>query len=280
MKAITSEDKVSGDIDLWVLGCATNAQQSYRFDYLNNCFSNLPYDISISMSSLTQTVSAQFAHGWPSPGRGSIASAGFGSLPQRRLSRDFMTEFNLSASPSLRQLHDLNVELDHQCLLLAADGSQAELSNATSDVDLVVELAVFLSGTLSHAGHPGTHHFHLAQLRALMSSLALLHHYRVHSLSSELWDRLQRENLASLFSTITCQITRRSTLSERIRHAPNAYLVQLACQYVSFIRRGNSTLPAIIGPIVQIFFASVSVVRRLHPRQITADLIGIGWWPV
>ena len=195
--------------------------------------------------------------GYPLLLQKATTSSSFGTVSRRRLSRDLLASFNVSASPTLHQLHELHVELNHQCLQQAVATEAGSLQKVTADVNSVVDIAIALSGTLSHARYPGTFLFQEIQLRALISSLALLHYHGVETLHPELWDKLNRTNISELQRRIAFQ--KRATLSEEVRHAPNVYLVQLASQYLSFIRRGDSNIPAVVGPIVKILFGSVSV---------------------
>ena len=155
----------------------------------------------------------------------------------------------------------MQIDLDYQCLQIAADTDLRPTSRAKWNVNSVVAIAVFLSSPLSLARFPGTFLFQEAQLRALVSCLALLHYHAVEALYPAHLDEL-RTNIARFFQQISFQAP--STLQETIRYAPNVYLIQLVSQYLSFIRRGDSVLPSVVGPIVQIFFASVSLVSHRH----------------
>lgn len=138
----------------------------------------------------------------------------------------------------------------------------------------MVELAVFLSGSLSTCGHQGRSLFQEVQLRALISSLAVLQHNGVHTLNSDVYDQLRLKNISARFQKIAFQLQRSSTLADRIRFAPNVYLVQLASQYVSFINRGDSPWPSIFGPTVDIFFSALSIGggQYNHIREIIGGL--------
>jgi len=120
-------------------------------------------------------------------------------------------------------------------------------------------MAVFLSSLLSLVKYPGTFLFQEVQLRTLVSCLALLHYHEVEALYPVQWDKL-RANTSSFFGQVTFQQKATSTLRQAIRYAPNVYLVQLVSQYLSFIRRGDSKLPSVVGPIVKIFFGCIALV--------------------
>ena len=178
--------------------------------------------------------------------------------PQRQLS---LASFNVNAVPTIRELSELQIELDYQCLQSAADTNLRQTRFAKSDVNSVVGIAIFLSGPLSLARFPGTFLFQEIQLRTLVSCLALLHYHAVEALYPAQWDKL-RLNVASFFEQISFQprSPSKSKLAEAIRYAPNVYLIQLVSQYLSFIRRGDAVLPSVVGPIVKIFFASFALV--------------------
>ena len=178
--------------------------------------------------------------------------------PQRQLS---LASFNVNTVPTIRELSELQIELDYQCLQSAADTNIRQTRFAKSDVNSVVGIAIFLSGPLSLARFPGTFLFQEIQLRTLISCLALLHYHAVEALYPAQWDKL-RLNVASFFEQISFQprSPSKSKLAEAIRYAPNVYLIQLVSQYLSFIRRGDAVLPSVVGPIVKIFFASFALV--------------------
>lgn len=232
---------------------------------------------AMSLSLFTQLRSAQVSNNYLSPRRSSSSSS-LGCIPQRQISRDSLASFNVNSFPTIPELYKLQIELDYQCLQIAAATDLRPSQYAKSDVNSVVAIAVFLSGPLSLARFPGTFLFQEAQLRALVSCLALLHYHAVEALYPAQWDKL-RTNIASFFQQISYQVPSpsKSTLPETIRYAPNIYLIQLVSQYLSFIRRGDSVLPSVVGPIVKIFFASVSLVSYpSYRRSLGRDLINSG----
>ena len=207
----------------------------------------------------TEMTSAQAFEGYRSPLRGSIASPSLEGVPSRQLSHEFVTSLTTNRTISVRQLYDLRLELDHQCLRLAASISLNPQEDATSDVNSVKELAVFLSGALNECGYPGRSLFETIQLRALVSSLALLHHRGVTTLAPETWDKLKID-ISARFQSIAFQTQSNLTIAQRIRYAPNIYLIQLVSQYLSYIRRGDSNVPSIVAPAIKIVFAGIAVV--------------------
>ena len=195
----------------------------------------------------------------------SSGSVSLGHIPQRRLSRDTLASFNVNSIPTIHELHELQIELDYQCLQIAAETNLRPTRHELSDVNTVVSIAKFLSGPLSQARYPGTFLFQEVQLRALVSCLALLHYHAVEALYPAVCDEL-RTNIAKFFQQISFQVpTAESTIPNLMRYSQNFYLIRLVSQYFSFIRRGDSVLPSVVGPIVKIFFASVAVVG--HPFQ-------------
>jgi hypothetical protein len=214
------------------------------------------------MSTYTEMVSAQVSKGCRSLLRGSIAGSTLGAMSPRRLPQDLVVSFTTNKSTSSSRLHELRLELDYQCLQIGAGIDLDAQEDPTLDVNSVKELAVSLSGALNQCGYPGRSLFETLQLRALISSLALLHSLGVTTLARETWDKLKAENIPARFGTITFQSGSISTLAEKVRYTPNEYLIQLASQYLSFFHRGDSNLPSIIGPAIRLVFAGIAVVCR------------------
>lgn len=192
--------------------------------------------------------------------RGSIGSSTAEAVSLHPSLRETLASFNLPATTTARQLYLLQLELDHECLRHATGNAVNPVQDSTSEVESVVGLALFLSGPLSQCGYSGTSIFQEAQLRALISSLALLQHSGVHTLDPDVYDKLRLKNISARFQKIAFRLKSSSTLADRIRYAPNVYLVQLASQYVSFINRGDSPWPSIFGPTVDIFYSALSLV--------------------
>lgn len=186
-------------------------------------------------------------------------------MSPRRVSIKSLETFNIGPIQTPRDLYDLQVELDHQCLQLVVttDAITNAQVGTTEDLDLAracdQAFAERLSSSLNQSGHSGRYVFQEVQLRALVASLALLHHSGVHTMKPESWDKL-KANISAWFNDITFQIRGESSLADKTRHTSNIYLVQLAWQYLSFIQRGDSKLPSVVGPAVKILFASISVV--------------------
>ena len=190
--------------------------------------------------------------------RQNSASSSFGPISSSRRSSDLLNPASIRDGPTPGSLYRLQVDLDHQCLRNAVGAADPSTGVPVVDVDRVVETAISLSSSLSHARHPGTFHFQEIQLRALTASLALLHYHGVESLAEAKWDELKRTNISGLFKRVAFQ--KPSTLAEEIRYSSNVYVLQLASQYMSFIDRGESRLPSIVGPVANVLFATVAVV--------------------
>ena len=190
--------------------------------------------------------------------RASVGNSTAKAASQHSSLRDTLKSLGLTASTTEQQLYGLLSELDHECL------RHATKQDSTLDADTVANLAMFLSGSLSQCGSPRTFGFMEIQLRALVSSLALLQRKEVGSLDPGFYDRLRLENISAIFQKIAFQPQRSSTLADKIRHAPNVYLIQLASEYTSFIKRGDSPWPSVFEPLTRIFFAGLSLVSMVR----------------
>ncbi len=183
----------------------------------------------------------------------------FKVIRPRRLSEMQIASFDIPTSPSPCELYALQVELDHQSLQRVA-GVDSE-HDVGSEANSALAAALILSGPLNECRHSGRFEFQQIQFRALIASLALLHHSRVAALDQAPWERL-KDDLAARFQPIPYQISSRTTLAEKMLYTPSIYLIQLASLYMSFIRRGEAVVPLIAGPLVKIFFASISLVSQ------------------
>lgn len=211
------------------------------------------------ISTHTSLLSAQMQshHQLPGEIRENVPD-GFRFVQRRRFS------FDLPISPSITELSNLQVELDHQSLQHAA-GVKLE-HDVTSEANLAKTAALKLSEPLNECTHTGRSRFQQAQFRALIASLALLHHSGVAALDRAPWDKLKGA-LNARFGSIAYQSRADTTLSDIMVHTTNLYLIQLASQYMSFIRRGDSVVPSIAGPAIQIFFATLAIVSPSFLRD-------------
>ena len=189
--------------------------------------------------------------------RGRVGSSTAEAASQHSSLRNILASLGLPASITIHQLCDVLSELDHENL------RHATSQNSTSDADTVAKLAVFLSGSLTQCGYPDTFVFLEIQLRALVSSLALLQRKEVSSLDPDFYDQLRLTNVSATWSKVAFQLQRSSTLADKIRGAPNTYLVQLASQYASLIKRGDSPWPSVFRPLADIFFSVLPLVSTI-----------------
>ena len=201
-----------------------------------------------------------------SAAQSSSIGSGLGDVAPRPFSHGLLASSTVTTSPTPRELYDLQIELDFQCLQFASQTDIRSAHHAAADVNSIVEIAIYLSGPLCVARYPGTFLYQELQLRALVSCLALLHYHGVEALYPEQWDKLKNTHISR---EGPFQLQSGSTLWDKIRHAPNVYLGQLASQYLSFIGRGNSNLPEIVGPITRILWGSIAVVSRTYlPKSV------------
>ena len=182
---------------------------------------------------------------------------GFRFVQWRRFS------FDLPTSPTRRELYDLQVELDHQCLQHVA-GVESE-HDVISEANWAKAAALRLSEPLNEVRHPRSSEFYQIQFRALIASLALLNHIGVAALDQSPWNRLN-DALTAQFGSIAYQTNPDTTLSENMVHTTNLYLIQLASKYMSFIPRGGSVVPLIAGPAITIVFATLAIVSQSAPH--------------
>ena len=204
-------------------------------------------------STYKSLLSAQMESHHPLPGavRDNMPD-GFKFVQWRRFS------FELTSSPTSRELYDLQVELDHQCLQHAA-GIESE-HDVISEANWAKAAALKLSEPLNEVQHPGSSKFYEIQFRALIASLALLNHIGVVALDQSPYNKL-KDALTARYQTKP-----HTTLSDKMGHTTNYYLIQLASQYMSFIPRGDSVVPLIAGPVIKIGFASLAIVSQPAPH--------------
>ena len=220
---------------------------------------------------LTQSRSASVSDDFPLAQTNS-ESSGTEALSPRRFSQDLLSLFNVTLGPTPHEIRQLQTELDHECLQLARS-SDGSIHHESLDVSAVIDLTILLSSPFCPAKYPGTFLYQEVQLRALVSGLALLHYHRVKSLHLEQFDRLKNA-LSNFSKVIAVQLKSDSTLTERIRHVASMYLVQLASQYLSFISRGDSKLPSIIGPVLRILLGvAAGVSKSCFPKPMALTFL-------
>ena len=193
--------------------------------------------------------------------RGDTASSTIRTTSSRTSPETAIDSLNLTKCPNSQQLYAIQEAFDQQSLQRALGISSTTRSDEIQDDDVRAS-AERLSSCLTQTGSPERAVYREVQLRALVSSLALLHHRKVHTLDNSAWNRLNA-NIKERFHDITWQIKNASIDTDRIRHTTCVYLVQLASQYLSFIQCGDAKVPFVVGPVVKILFASLSLVRPI-----------------
>ena len=174
--------------------------------------------------------------------------------------RSSLGSFDVPTVPTIRDLYDLQVAIEYECLRQLS-GVDLTHPQQHSDVNLLIQLAMKISTPICQSGHVDTALMCGVQLHSLIAVFSLLHYKGLHSLDPSLWDQLSR-NIQAYFEKITFHpdTEKNRSLSDRLRHAPNAYLIQLTALYVSFWRRGDSFLASIVTPAFNILFAIASLV--------------------
>lgn len=163
------------------------------------------------------------------------------------------------ASPTIVELSDFRKCIEQQCLLRCIDPK----ANATVSTSTIVQTTLYLSGSLLQWSDSQSGQFRDIQLRALVAALALLHHSGLTELTAEPHDQL-RSNIAARFNDIIDgRRASRSTLEDRMRKADALYLIRLAAQYFSLIKRAQPISDAAPIPILGLVFAGASIVRCL-----------------
>ncbi len=174
--------------------------------------------------------------------------------------RDRFLQLDASGSPSLVELLDLQKAIDDECWRRSQDiGPVTQRHNESSDT--VLRLAMYLSKSLLQCGDPTSGIFRETQLRALVATLALLHHSEVTTLNSGPYDTLRR-NISARFSEIVdARKESQQTFAGRLSRTTTLYLIRLASQYFSLFERSQPLADALPIPILGLIFAGVSIVR-------------------
>lgn len=161
------------------------------------------------------------------------------------------------------ELRDLRITLDKECLYRSR-GIEAVPGRNAIPVEDVTKLALYLSGPLVQTIHPGSTLFRELQLKALISSLALLYYNEVFQLHSDSWNKLHN-NLAKRFNDIVDQHSGHTDPNadpnlDRIRHFSSLYLIRLASMWAQQFGRSEPLLRSHISPVIQLIFAGYSIV--------------------
>ena len=174
---------------------------------------------------------------------------------------DKLERFSIS-SPTIAELSDLQKSIEQECLLRCIDPR----ANTTVSTGTIIQTTLYLSGSLLQWSDPQSGRFRDIQLRALVAAIALLHHIGLTELTAEPHEQL-RLNIAARFNDIIDgRRASRSTLEDRMRKADALYLIRLAAQYFSLIKRAQPISDAAPVPILGLVFAGASIVRCLLIR--------------
>ncbi|KAL8984109.1 MAG: hypothetical protein Q9205_001847 [Flavoplaca limonia] len=167
---------------------------------------------------------------------------------------DKLERFSI-ASPTIGELSDLQNSIEQECLLRCIDPK----ANTTVSTGTIIQTTLYLSGSLLQWSDPQSGRFRDIQLRALVAAIALLHHSGLTELTAEPHEQL-RLNIAARFNDIIDgRRASRSTLEDRMRKADALYLIRLAAQYFSLIKRAQPISDAAPVPILGLVFAGASI---------------------
>ncbi|KAL8767351.1 MAG: hypothetical protein Q9209_006114 [Squamulea sp. 1 TL-2023] len=176
------------------------------------------------------------------------------SPPERSLA-DRLERFSI-ASPTTQELSEFHRAIDRECLLRSLNPSAGQ----TVSTGTLIQITLYLSSPLLQWSDSQSGRFRDIQLRALVAALALLHHSGLTELTADPYDQL-RMNIAGRFNDIIDG--RRASqiiLEDRIRKADALYLIRLAAQYFSLIKRAQPLSDAVPIPIIGLVLAGASIV--------------------
>ncbi|KAI4253009.1 MAG: hypothetical protein L6R42_007739 [Xanthoria sp. 1 TBL-2021] len=167
---------------------------------------------------------------------------------------DRLERFNIT-SPTNQELSDFRKSLDEVCLLRSLHPD----ANPTVSTGTIVQITLYLSGQLLQWSDAQSGRFRDLQLRALVAAFALLHHSGLTELTAEPHDQL-RSNIAARFNDIIDgRRASQTSLEDRMRKAEALYLIRLAAQYFSLIKRAQPLSDAVPIPIIGLVLAGASI---------------------
>ncbi|KAL8994326.1 MAG: hypothetical protein Q9169_005674 [Polycauliona sp. 2 TL-2023] len=167
---------------------------------------------------------------------------------------DRLERFNI-ASPTTSELSDFLRLIEQECLLRSIKPN----ARVTVSTGTIVQTALYLSGSLLQWSDPQSGRFRDLQLRALVAAFALLHHSGLTELTAEPYEEL-RLNIAARFNDIIDgRRASQMSLEDRMRKADALYLIRLAAQYFSLIKRAQPLSDAAPVPILGLVLAGASV---------------------
>lgn len=172
--------------------------------------------------------------------------------------RSLFSQFPNPGSPTPQQLHQLQALLDNKCLR-QSNRDVSSLQHAEDTPDLIRQITEYLSGPLNQVENLESSSHRVQQLRALVASLALLHHLEVEELHPECYHRL-RQNILNRFSEISSGTE--ATPEHTVYHVTNSYLIKLVAQYFSLFRRSGPRHEALIAPVLGLVLTGASIVGK------------------
>lgn len=161
-------------------------------------------------------------------------------------------------SPTIHELQDFRIALDLECSLRLRD-SHVDTSSGISSGTLIA-ITLYFSGPLLLWRGSDSGRYLEVQLRALVGALALLHHCGVTGLAGEVHDQL-RTNIAGRFNDIIDgRRASQLNIEERKRKSDALYLIRLADQYFSLLKRAQPWSDAVSIPVLGLVLAGASIV--------------------
>ena len=174
--------------------------------------------------------------------------------------RSLFLQFPDPGSPAPRQLTHLQLLLDDECLRHSSDAASS-FRSVDDTPDLIGQIAEYLSGPLHQVENLESSGNRIQQLRALVASLALLHHLGVEELHPRSYNRL-RQNILDRYKESNGRRPSKANPEQVIRHVTKLYLVKLVAQYFSLFRRSGPRHEAFIAPVLGLVLAGASIVRK------------------
>lgn len=158
-------------------------------------------------------------------------------------------------NPTLGQLLNLHRAINRECVHRSSHsgGPDPHLAYGT-----IIQLTVYLSSQLLLCDGPNSDIFRETQLRALIAAFALLLHTEITKLAPPPYDEL-RGNIAGRFNDIVSVPT--SDLQSRMRKANALFLIRLAAQYFSLIKRAEPVPDVLVPSILGLVLVGASVVN-------------------
>ena len=177
--------------------------------------------------------------------------------------RSLFERLHNSGSPAYQDLVQLRETLDGECWQVSED-TASPFRSEDYTTDLIKRIAIYLSGPLNQVEDSESSRHRIAQLRALIAALALLHHLGVKELHAEPYSTL-RSNISDRFCDIAHSRRRSQSLAiENNRRVTALYLVRLAAQYFSLFKRSLPKAEALVAPVLGLILTGASIVRILR----------------